>query len=301
MTGLPGDWSSRRRATFLRDDFQCQHCGVVGGHLGAADLECHHVVPRRMDGIHDLENLLTLCSECHTELHSADDVDCVRAGAGPTAVGATFESLPGPLGPWLARVVDGVAVAVMVAVGASVLTLSIPELTLAETFAPVWTVLTEALQADAVALTWIASVICVDLLFACQPLIRRLSPEAVPGPPIGTWRQWLLGGSGVTAVALGGLLFEVSVVLGPSVSITPQSWVMSYALGGGIVVVAAGAAVVGTESPAGPTVRWRRLCIVLGGGVVAATALLASTEPVPGLAVLVALGFVAARHWTPVD
>lgn len=254
-----------------------------------------------MDGVHDLENLLTLCSECHTELHSADDVDCVRAGAGPTAVGATFESLPGPLGTWVARVVDGLAVGVMVAVGASILALSTPGLTLAETLAPVWTLLSELRQADGVTLAWAASVICVYLLFACQSLIRRLPPETVPGPPIGTWRQWLLGGSGVTVVALCGMLFKVSVVLGPSVSITTQSWVLSYALGSGIVVVAAGGAVVGTNPPTGPTARWRRLCIVLGCGVVAATALLASTEPALGLAVPVALGFVAARHWTPGD
>ena len=252
-----------------------------------------------MDGAHDLENLVTLCADCHTELHSADDVDCVRAGAGPTAVGATFESLPGPLGPWVARVVDGLAVAVVVAVGTAVFTLSIPGLTFGETFAPIWTLLAEVRQTDGVALAWVASVLCVHLLFACQPLIRRLPPRTVPAPPVGTWRQWVLGGSGVTVVTLGGMLFEVTVVFRPLVSITPKSWVLAYALGSGIVVVTAGAAVVGAESPIGATARWRRLCVVLGSGIVATAALLASAELAPGLAAPVALGLVVARHWTP--
>lgn len=251
-----------------------------------------------MDGTHELQNLITLCTDCHAELHGADDVDCVRAGAGPTAVGATFESLPGPLGPWVARVVDGLAVAVVVAVGAAVFALSIPGLTFAETLDPVWTFLAEVRQADGVALAWVTSLLCVQFLFACQPLIRRLSPGTVPAPPVGTWRQLVLGSTGVTAVALGGLLFEVTRVFGPSVSISPQSWILAYVIGSGVVVVTAGAAVVGTESPTGATVRWRRLCVVLGSGIVAVGALLASATLAPGLAAPVVLGPVAARHWT---
>ena len=95
------------------------------------------------------------------------------------------------------------------------------------------------------------------------------------------------------------MLFEVTVVFRPLVSITPKSWVLAYALGSGIVVVTAGAAVVGAESPIGATARWRRLCVVLGSGIVATAALLASAELAPGLAAPVALGLVVARHWTP--
>jgi hypothetical protein len=252
-----------------------------------------------MDGAHDLENLITLCTDCHAELHAVDDVDCVRAGAGPTAVGATFESLPGPVGPWVARVVDGFAVALFIVVGASILGLSIPGISLAEIFSPVWTLLAEAREADGVTLAWVASVLSVHLLLALQPLIRRLPPGIVPPPPAGTWRQWALGGSGVTAVALAGMLFQASVVFGPSVLISPQSWILVYVLGAGMVVVTAAATAVGTESPAGATTRWRRLCIVLGTGIVVTAGLLVSAELASGLAVPVGLGLVAARCWTP--
>lgn len=253
-----------------------------------------------MDGSHDLENLITLCADCHAELHGADDVGCVRASAGPTAVGATFESLPGPLGPWVARVVDGLALALLIGVGASVLALSIPGISLVEVLTPVWNLLTELRRADGVTLAWVVSVIFVHLLLAVQPLVKRLSPEAVPAPPVGTWRQWVLGGSTVTAVALGGILFEATVAFGPSVSIPPRSWGVVYALGGSIVVVTAGTAAVGVESPAGATTRWRRLCVVLASGVVASAGLLSSSELAPGLAAPVVLGLVAARRWTPV-
>mgnify|MGYP000406883950 CR=1 FL=1 len=252
-----------------------------------------------MGGSHDLENLLTLCADCHAELHGVDDEDCVRAGAGPTVVGATFESLPGPLGPWVARVVDALSVALFIAVGASVLALSIPGIQLGETLAPVWTLLVAAHAADGVALAWIVSVLGVQLLLASQPLIRRLPPETVPAPPAGTWQQWALGGSVMATVALGGMLFEATVVVGPSVAIDLQSWVLAYALGSSIVVVTTGAAVVGAESTAGATRRWRRLCVVLGTATVASAALLASAELAPGLAAPVVLGLVAARRWTP--
>ncbi|KPN29264.1 hypothetical protein SY89_03498 [Halolamina pelagica] len=135
-----------------------------------------------MGGAHDLENLLTLCADCHAELHGVDDEGCVRAGAGPTVVGATFESLPGPLGPWVARVVDALAVALFVAVGATVLAVSLPGISLGETLGPVWALLVAAHQADGVALAWIVSVLGVQLLLASQPLIRRLPPGTVPTP-----------------------------------------------------------------------------------------------------------------------
>lgn len=301
MTDLPGDWSSRRRAAFLRDDFRCQHCDAVGGRLGAADLECHHVVPRRMDGAHDLENLLTLCADCHADLHGIDGGDCVRAGAGPTAVGATFESLPGPTGPWVARVVDGLAVALVVAVGASVLALSTPEPSPAETLGPAWALLTAVRGGDGVALAWLVSVLCVQFLFAGQPLVRRLPPERVPTPPAGTWQRWILAATGVAAVGLGGMLFEVAVVVGPSVSLTPQSWAFAYVLGGCTAVATAGAAVVGADPPGGASARWRRLCVVLGAGTVAGWTLLVAAEPAPGLGAPVVVGLVVARCWAPAE
>lgn len=252
-----------------------------------------------MGGEHDLENLVTLCTDCHAELHRTDDVDCVRTGAGPTAVGATFESLPGPLGTMVARVIDSLAVALFTAVAASTIALSIPGVTLGEALAPVWNLLTEIRQTDGVTLAWIGGALWVQLLFAIQPLLRRLSPGTVPGPPVGSWPQWALGGSVVTAVALGGMVLEAAVVFGPPIPLSPESWVYVYALGGGLVMMTVGATVVWGETQASPTTRWRRLCVVVGTGTIASIALIASTKLAPGLAAPIVLGLVAARRWTP--
>lgn len=43
-----------------RDKFTCQHCGLVGG-----DLECDHIVNQAQGGTDAMDNLQTLCKECH--------------------------------------------------------------------------------------------------------------------------------------------------------------------------------------------------------------------------------------------
>lgn len=252
-----------------------------------------------MGGEHDLENLVTLCTDCHAQLHRVDDVSCVHAGAGPTAVGATFESLPGPIGTMVARIVDSFAVALFTAVAASTIVFSIPGVTLTETFEPVWSLLTELQQTDGVTVAWVGGALCVQLLLAIQPLLRRLRPGTGLTPPVGSWRQWTLGSSVVTAVALGGMALEAAVIFEPPIAFSPQSWVYVYALGSGLVVMTVGATVVWGETDANPTTRWRRLCLVLSTGIVASIALGVSMNLTPGFVAPLLLGLVAARRWMP--
>jgi hypothetical protein len=53
-----------RTACLLRDSYTCQHCGKR--HVR---LEAHHIVFRGRGGKDTLENLLTLCDQCHHDLH----------------------------------------------------------------------------------------------------------------------------------------------------------------------------------------------------------------------------------------
>lgn len=52
-----------RKATILRDNCKCQLCGNKN-----CRLEVHHITPRRMNGVNTIGNLITLCSECHSNV-----------------------------------------------------------------------------------------------------------------------------------------------------------------------------------------------------------------------------------------
>jgi rubredoxin len=65
----PADWERRRHAVFKRDQWECQGCGLVSE--SGDGLHAHHVKPISKGGGHSLDNLLTLCGECHTEVHSS--------------------------------------------------------------------------------------------------------------------------------------------------------------------------------------------------------------------------------------
>lgn len=54
-------WNRARKATIERDDGACRKCGV------RSDLEVHHIKERVYGGSDDLENLITLCGNCHAE------------------------------------------------------------------------------------------------------------------------------------------------------------------------------------------------------------------------------------------
>lgn len=62
MTGRR--WAAIRQQVFSRDNFRCRACGAAGR------LECHHVIPLEKGGPpFALQNLKTLCVNCHIEIH----------------------------------------------------------------------------------------------------------------------------------------------------------------------------------------------------------------------------------------
>jgi len=54
-----------RHAVLERDGWRCQSCGV------SRNLEVHHNQSRSHSGEDSKENLITLCSDCHSRCHSA--------------------------------------------------------------------------------------------------------------------------------------------------------------------------------------------------------------------------------------
>jgi len=60
----PPDWKWRRRYVFIRDDGRCQACNSE-----LKKYDCHHVKPLRSGGDNSLNNLVTLCAECHSLQH----------------------------------------------------------------------------------------------------------------------------------------------------------------------------------------------------------------------------------------
>lgn len=52
-----------RKQALERDSYTCQNCG------SDKDLHVHHVTPRWDGGGNELQNLMTLCRNCHEKLH----------------------------------------------------------------------------------------------------------------------------------------------------------------------------------------------------------------------------------------
>ena len=52
------------RQVLQRDGWRCQSCG------NRRNLQVHHILPRSQSGDDTEENLTTLCSECHDQVHS---------------------------------------------------------------------------------------------------------------------------------------------------------------------------------------------------------------------------------------
>ena len=57
------EWKDKRKLVLIRDGYMCQHFGSFYG-----DLQIHHVTYIRL-GAELLEDLLTLCDDCHKAEH----------------------------------------------------------------------------------------------------------------------------------------------------------------------------------------------------------------------------------------
>lgn len=59
----PPDWAKRRKIVYDRDGGRCRRCGVT---ISLDKCHIHHIVRRSQGGAHSLENLVTLCRDCHS-------------------------------------------------------------------------------------------------------------------------------------------------------------------------------------------------------------------------------------------
>ena len=59
-------WNERREYVLQRDGYSCRNCG------GTAGLQVHHVVPVSVRFDHSVDNLKTLCIDCHSKEHGRD-------------------------------------------------------------------------------------------------------------------------------------------------------------------------------------------------------------------------------------
>lgn len=57
------NWPELRRMALQRDGYRCGNCGLT------TNLHVHHIVPLSKGGTNQLNNLRTLCRDCHTLLH----------------------------------------------------------------------------------------------------------------------------------------------------------------------------------------------------------------------------------------
>ncbi|WP_425545175.1 HNH endonuclease [Halorubrum aquaticum] len=55
--------------TKKRDYWECQRCGSMGGPEGDSTLHAHHILPKSKGGEDRIENLITVCHECHEQIH----------------------------------------------------------------------------------------------------------------------------------------------------------------------------------------------------------------------------------------
>lgn len=60
------EWSELRQLIWLRDNKQCKKCKRD---LQASSFHCHHMRPESMGGKGEPVNLVTLCDQCHGQIH----------------------------------------------------------------------------------------------------------------------------------------------------------------------------------------------------------------------------------------
>ena len=60
-------FANSREHAICRDKYTCQCCGAKNTRL-----EVHHIVYRSQGGTDDLDNLITLCADCHKKVHAGE-------------------------------------------------------------------------------------------------------------------------------------------------------------------------------------------------------------------------------------
>ena len=65
--GVNYGFANSRAHALDRDNYTCQHCGAKN-----VRLEVHHIKYRSQGGSDDLDNLITLCEDCHHNLHKGE-------------------------------------------------------------------------------------------------------------------------------------------------------------------------------------------------------------------------------------
>ena len=61
----PASYKALCQTVLKRDGWKCQSCGV------SENLQVHHICRRSAQGADTEENLTTLCSRCHRQIHVA--------------------------------------------------------------------------------------------------------------------------------------------------------------------------------------------------------------------------------------
>lgn len=79
---VPDDWDMRRQYVYYRDDACCQRCGIV---LPVYKCHIHHIIKKSISGDHSLNNLVTLCKDCHSLMDGHE----IMHGFGSYAVSRT--------------------------------------------------------------------------------------------------------------------------------------------------------------------------------------------------------------------
>jgi ATP-dependent DNA helicase RecQ len=59
----PESYEALRQQVLRRDGWRCQSCGTM------SNLEVHHQQFRSQSGSDSGENLITLCTSCHADIH----------------------------------------------------------------------------------------------------------------------------------------------------------------------------------------------------------------------------------------
>jgi hypothetical protein len=72
----PSDWIERREVVFLRDNCQCQRCGMK---VELHNCHIHHIERRSKGGNHSLFNLITVCRDCHALLEGHEILKGISA------------------------------------------------------------------------------------------------------------------------------------------------------------------------------------------------------------------------------